>query len=154
MKQVTIFFQKIEAERLLEPAEPIKPGGQRIEVNTRIEQVEKRKVPILPNYQAFIKFIFTCRYPSSIGLIRLTGYVIHSDTPDNIDHLIDTWRKSHRLPESVEAMILNGILGRSTVEAVGLSKILQIPPPIPLPGIPRKAMKRKEPGKADFSHYI
>jgi len=151
--RITAIFEKVEAERLFEPGEPIQLSGQRIEVNTRIENVELRKLPPPLGTQVAIHFVFTCRYPASIGLIRLIGHAFYLDTPSKMREAVETWRKRHRLPEQIEPYVINTILGRATVEAVGLSKILQIPPPIPLPGFTPKAT-RKKPGDTDFSHYV
>jgi hypothetical protein len=152
--EVSINFEKVEAERLLEPAELVRVTGERIEVNTRIDSVELRQRPSRPDSNVAIKFVFTCRYPASIGLIRLTGQAFYSDAPEAMNVAVATWHKNRRLPESIESSVLNAIMARATLEAISLSRILQIPPPIPLPGVPTNPPLRKKPGKADFSHYV
>jgi hypothetical protein len=104
--------------------------------------------------KVLIKFIFTCRYPISIGLIRLSGWILYYDTKEIMNELIEKWDTDHRIPQSIEPIILNAIMGRSTVETVGLSRILQIPPPIPLPSIHPMPQQQRKPGKADFSYFI
>jgi hypothetical protein len=152
--EVSVTFEKVEAERLLEPAELVRLTGERIEVNTRVDSVELKQRPSRPDSNVVIKFVFTCRYPASIGLIRLTGQAFYSDAPETMKVAVETWQKSHRLPESIEPAVLNTIMGRATLEAISLSRILQIPPPIPLPGVPTNPPLRRKPGKADFSHYV
>jgi len=152
--EVSVTFEKVEAERLLEPAELVRLTGERIEVNTRVDSVELKQRPSRPDSNVVIKFVFTCRYPASIGLIRLTGQAFYSDAPETMDVAVETWQKSRRLPESIEPAVLNTIMARATLEAISLSRILQIPPPIPLPGVPTNPPQRRKPGKADFSHYV
>lgn len=152
--EVSVTFEKVEAERLLEPAELVRLTSERIEVNTRIDSVELKQRPSRPDSNVVIKFVFTCRYPASIGLIRLTGQAFYSDTADAMKAAVATWQKNHRLPESIEPSVLNTIMARSTLEAISLSRILQIPPPIPLPGVPTNPLQRRRPGRTDFSHYV
>lgn len=152
--QISVIFSKIEGECLIEHGEPVRKGKQRIEVNTRITGVELRKDAHSAQEKVLIKFIFTCRYPVSIGLIRLAGRVLYSDTPEKMNEMIEKWRENHRLSQSIEPILLNAIMGRATVETVGLSRILQIPPPIPLPSVHPKPPQQRKPGKADFSYFI
>lgn len=152
--QISVIFSKIEGECLIEPGEPVIIGKQRIEVNTRITSVELKKDVHSAQERVLIKFIFTCRYPISIGLIRLSGRVLYFDTPEKMKEIVEKWSKDHRLPQFIEPILLNAIMARATVETVGLSRILQIPPPIPLPGVHPKPPQQRKPGKADFSYFI
>ncbi len=152
--QISVVFNKIEGECELEHGEPIILGKQRIEVNTRITNVELKRDTHIAQDIVLIKFIFTCRYPISIGLIRLGGRVIYLDAQEKMNDIVEKWHVDHRIPQSIEPILLNAILNRATVETVGLSRILQIPPPIPLPTVQSEPPQRGKTGKADFSYFL
>jgi hypothetical protein len=152
--QVSVVFSKIEGECELEHGEPVRLGKQRIEVNTRITNIELKRDTHLAQDIVLIKFIFTCRDPISIGIIRLGGRVLYFDTQEKMNEIVEKWHVDHRLPQSIEPILLNAILSRATVETVGLSRILQIPPPIPLPSVQSEPPQQGKPGKADFSYFL
>ena len=63
------------------------------------------------------------------------GFLTFVDEPKKIVDFIDSWKKDKKLPKEVMSSVLNTILSRCNVEAMLLSREVNLPPPIPLPKV-------------------
>lgn len=97
------------------------------------------------NDKLSVNFIFNCKYEPNIGLIKIEGDILLSDSKENIDRAITEWEDSEKknLPTDIAEKIHNVILSNCIVEAVILSKEVQLPSPIPPPTV---SLTKKEGG--------
>ena len=76
---------------------------------------------------------FTADNSKEIGKIVITGFVIY--TGEDMDKIYNTWTESKKLDSSVTEEILQASLNISILEAMSVSKMLQLPSILPLPKV-------------------
>jgi len=125
-------FTKIDAEKKA----PIK-GKININNNVAIKNVEEQNLHLGNEKQNAIKFQFefTSKYDPGIGAITLGGDLIYMGDPKKVKEILDGWKKDKKLPKDISANILNNVLTRCNVQALILSRDLNLPSPIPLPKV-------------------
>ena len=125
-------FTKIDAEKKA----PIK-GKISINNNVAIKNVEEQNLHLGNEKQNAIKFQFefTSKYDPGIGAITLGGDIIFMGDPKKVKEILDGWKKDKKLPKDISANILNNVLTRCNVQALILSRDLNLPSPIPLPKV-------------------
>ena len=80
-----------------------------------------------------VPFVVTIGYTPSIAQISFKGQAILSGKPEELEKIQDSYKKQHTPPPQ----LLRSITNVSLIEATVLSRSLNIPPPIPLPGLPK-----------------
>ncbi|MEA3254556.1 MAG: hypothetical protein U9Q22_01845 [Candidatus Altiarchaeota archaeon] len=123
---IDLRFRNLEAKRF-------SAAGSSINVhnNSSLKAVSKM------NEKLSINFLFSCNYEPNIGLIRIEGDLLLSDSKENIERAITEWEDSgsKNLPPDIAEKVHNIILSNCIVEAVILSKEVQLPAPIPTPSV-------------------
>ena len=135
MTVVGMGFNKI----VLEKTAPVK-GNVKIKNNASIKGVEKMELALGKTTQEALKFIFEFKatYEPNIAYILLEGEVLWLDKKEVIEDILKQWKKDKKIPKEVMGPVLNTVLSRSNVEALILSRELNLPPPVPLPKIQLK----------------
>lgn len=123
---VSVSISYISAERFWEYGKPA-PTGMHISTNVNIVGVESK------DEKLSVPFVVTIGYTPSIAQISLKGQAILSGEPDELKKIQDDYKKRYAPPPQ----LLQSITNVSLVEATVLSRSLNIPPPIPLPGPPK-----------------
>ena len=125
-------FTKIDAEK----KSPIK-GKISINNNVAIKNVEEQNLNLGKEKQNALKFQFefTSTYDPGIGSITLGGDLIYMGEPKKVKEILDGWKKDKKLPKDISAGVLNNVLTRCNVQALILSRDLNLPSPIPLPKV-------------------
>ncbi len=125
-------FSRILVERKSYPKEKVN-----ISSNVNINDIKEVDVGISSKGQKSLKFSFefTVGYDSDIGSVSLMGELTYIDSEDKIKKILDGWNKDKRAPKEVMTEVLNTILARSNVEAIFLTREVNLPPPIPLPRV-------------------
>jgi len=125
-------FTKIDAEK----KSPIK-GKISINNNVAIKNVEEQNLNLGKEKQNAIKFQFEfiSKYDPGIGSITLGGDLIYMGEPKKVKEILEGWKKDKKLPKDTSAGILNNVLTRCNVQALILSRDLNLPSPIPLPKV-------------------
>ena len=120
---------------LVEKSNPVK-GKVSINNNVGIRNVEETKLNINTAKKALrLDFEFSSTYDPNIGTILLEGEVIYLVYKDKTDDILKNWKKNKKLDQEVMNAALNYVLSKCNVEALILSKDMNLPPPIPLPKI-------------------
>lgn len=91
-------------------------------------------------------FIFSVNYVPPIAQLRIKGIFTLIDPPNEIKIVLKKKGSSKKLPPPVIQIILNSILA----DAVILSKIVNIPPPLPFPSI----ISRKDTRRRGLPSYL
>ena len=81
------------------------------------------------------KFEFTSVYKPSIGSVLFTGDLIYMNETSKQDAILDSWKADKKVPKEFMGEILNNILARCNIQALVLSRDVNLPSPIPLPKV-------------------
>ncbi|MBD3203559.1 hypothetical protein GF327_04645 [Candidatus Woesearchaeota archaeon] len=105
--------------------------------NVSIKEVKEAKLNLGNSKKPGLEFqfLFTSNYKEDIGKIELYGKVIYMDKEDNIKKILETWKKEKKVQKELLGSLYNSILSKCNVQAIILSRDIQLPPPIPLPKI-------------------
>lgn len=132
MSVVGLQINKIVAEKNA-PAK----GKVSVNNNVAVKDVEKTELTFGTSKQDALNFTFEFKaaYEPKIATITLEGNITYFDQPKTIDEIFKNWKKDKKVPPDVMTPILNSILTRCNVEALLLSREINLPPPIPLPRV-------------------
>jgi len=130
MIQVNVSITYISAEKFWERDKPAPPGVH-ISTNINIINVEQK------GEELAVPFVVTIGYTPAVAQISLKGQATVSGEKDELAQLHDDYKKQRAPPNQ----LLQTITNVSLIEATMLSRTLNIPPPIPLPGLPPPQQK-------------
>lgn len=132
MPIIAFNFTRINAERHEQ-----KPGPMNIKNNVVLKDAIKTKLALGPQSQDVLRitFEFMSSYEPHRGHITLEGELIYLEKPDKIDSLAKAWAKDKKLPKDEARIAVNHILGKCNVEAIIISREINLPAPIQLPSI-------------------
>jgi len=124
-------FTKIYAEQ----KKPSK-GNIKISNNIKIEGLEKTNL-IFDDKRVALKALFTYKvtYQPAVGSIELQGDILFLQETKQAEALIKEWNNKKALPKKLSASLITHILQKCHVQALILTKDINIPPPIPLPRV-------------------
>ena len=125
-------FEKIVAEKNEQVS-----GRINISNNVSVKNVEKTDLSLGKASQKGLKFefVFTSSYEPKIGSIVLQGNVIFVDEEKKINEILSTWKKNKRVPNDIMRSLMNTILNKCNIEALILSRDINLPAPVPLPKV-------------------
>ncbi|MBI4144920.1 hypothetical protein HY493_01815 [Candidatus Woesearchaeota archaeon] len=130
MPVISFNFTKISAER-----SEARPGSTNIKNSVVMNDVVKTSLKLGPQNQDVLRvlFEFTSTYEPDRGKIKLFGEVLYLEKPEKLDTLVKAWQKDKKLPKDEARSIVNHLLSKCNVEAILLSRELNLPSPIELP---------------------
>jgi hypothetical protein len=141
MLRVNVALTSISAERFWDIRKPIPP----IQINTNINVVgmEKKQDESLE-----VPFILSISFNPSIAQMSIKGNAYVTGEKDEVDKALKDYEQKKPPPQIIIQSVSNVVF----VESVLISRILNIPPPIPLPQIPEtgKPQSSKPQGR-DYS---
>lgn len=144
MSIIGFSFTKIMVEKHGSP-----DGKINISNNIGITDVSNAEVNFGGDANAGVKFgfSFSSVYEPNVGKIQLEGEVIAMEKKAMVDEVIAAWKGKKPLPQSMMSGILNTVLNKCNIEALILSKDINLPSPVPLPKVnvqTRKESKKEE----------
>jgi hypothetical protein len=123
---------------LIEKTAPVK-GKVSINNNVGIKNVELAKININKDKQALkMDFEFKSSYDPKIGVIEILGEIIYLVDKDKADSIMKSWEKNKKLEQDIMTPVLNNVLSKCNIQALILSKDMNLPAPIPLPKVGEK----------------
>ena len=141
MLRVSVVISSISAERFWDIRKPIPP----VQINTNINVVgmEKKQDESLD-----VPFVLSIGFNPSIGQMNIKGNAFVTGEKNEIDKVIKDFEQKKPPPQIIIQTVSNVVF----VESVLVSRILNLPPPIPLPQIPEagKQLSSKPEGR-DYS---
>ncbi len=141
MLRVNVVITNISAERFWDVRKPIPP----IQINTNINVVgmEKKQDESLE-----VPFVLSIGFNPSIAQMNLKGMAYVNGERNEVDKALKDYEQKKPPPQIVIQSISNVVF----IEAVLISRILNIPPPIPLPQIPETGKQpSSKPEGRDYS---
>ena len=112
-------------------------GKVNISNNVSIENVEKTELSVGAAKQPAARFIFefVSKYEPKVGEIILNGELVFLEKDDKVTEIVAEWKKSKRVKKEIMAPVLNNILTKCNIEALILSREINLPPPVQLPKV-------------------
>lgn len=125
-------FNKISVEK-----KEAAKGKITINNNISIKNVEKRDLSLGAAKQEGVKFIFefVSKYEPKFAEISLEGDVLYLAGSEQVKKILDGWKKNKKVEKDVMAQVMNTALTKCNIQALILSKEVNLPPPIPLPSV-------------------
>jgi hypothetical protein len=112
------------------------PASGKIDINNNISimNVEETSMNLGTAKQKGVKFSFefTSKYEPKVGEMLFAGEILYLGEAKKHDEILKGWKKEKKVPKEVMRDILNTILMRCNIEAMLLSREINLPPPIPL----------------------
>lgn len=135
MTVIGLGFNKIVVEKTA----PLK-GKVSIKNDAAVKNVEKIDLNLGASKQEALKFSFEFKsiYEPNLAHITLDGDLVWLDKPENNEKVLKEWKKDKTVPKEIMNPVLNTILAKSNVEALIVSRELNLPSPIPLPKVELK----------------
>ncbi len=132
MPIIAFNFTRINAERHEQKA-----GPMNIKNNVVLKDAIKTKLALGAQSQDVLRvtFEFMSSYEPHRGHITLEGELIYLEKPEKIDSIAKAWQKDKKLPKDEARIAINHILGKCNVEAIIISREVNLPAPIELPSI-------------------
>lgn len=136
MPVITVGFNKILVQRLGKSA----GGSIKINSNVSIVDIEKTELALGTLKQNALRFTFehVTKYEPKYAEIELTGDLIYYTNAEAVDAILKEWKKDKKAPKEVTTEVINHLLVRCNIEALILSREMNLPSPIPLPKVQAK----------------
>lgn len=129
MSVIGFAFTKMLAEK----SKPVK-GSINVNNNVSIKDVTESKLAIDPSKKALkFEFVYTSKYEPEVGKIELIGELIYLTDEKTAKATLATWKKDKKLSGDIAKNIMNNVLAKCNVQAVVVSRDINLPAPIPLP---------------------
>lgn len=121
-------------------------GKLTISNNFGINGITEAKVPLGGNKAKALKFDFKfeSKYEPDVANIALEGDLLYLFPIEIADKVLEEWSKNKKLKNEVVEPVMNTILSKSNIEALFLSRELNLPSPIPLPKVNLSSKKKPE----------
>ena len=140
MSIVGFNFTKINAERKQSIV-----GAVNISNNIQISDVTEAKLGIGGDRGAIkVTFKFTSDYAPNLALMVFEGDVLYLVEAKQTQEILDGWKKSKNLPPQLAANVMNHVLDRCNIQALLVSKDLNLPSPVPLPKVQMNIPEEQE----------
>lgn len=133
MPRVSVNISYISGEKFWEASKPI-PSRVHISTNVNIVGVEPKDRGLA------VPFVVTISYNPSVAQISLKGQALVAGTEAELKSIQKDYKEKRKPP----GPLVQRITSQSLVEATVLSRTLNIPPPIPLPGLPHERKPDRE----------
>jgi hypothetical protein len=132
MTIINFIIKKVNAERLMETHSQVSVTN-----NVSIKSVEIYTLSFGTIKEEGIKYSFEYKtnYTPKIGEIIIAGDIISMEPKEEKEKIIVQWEKQKSLSKEIMVPLLNYILGKCNIEAIILSKNVNLPPPIRLPTV-------------------
>jgi hypothetical protein len=132
MTVVGLQINKIVVDKIA----PVK-GKVSVNNNVAVKDVEKTDLTFGSSKQDAVqfKFEFKASYEPKIATMTFEGVVTYFDTPAAIEDIMKGWKKDKKVAPEIMSGVLNSILTRCNIEALLLSREVNLPPPIPMPKV-------------------
>jgi hypothetical protein len=141
MPIISVNFSKINVER----KDSAVRGSISINNNISLKNVEKMDLSAGATKQEGIKFRFEllAKYEPKFAEMTILGDVIYLDASAKIKQIVDGWSKNKNVPKDVFEQVMNAALTKANIQALIISQIVNLPPPVQLPKLQVKSNNTK-----------
>ena len=140
MIRVNVSISSISAERFWDIRKPA-PNIQ-ISTNINVVSIEKK-----PDESLEVPFVLTISYNPSIAQMNLKGSAFVQGEKNETDKILKEYEQKKPPPQIILQSISNVVF----IESILISRVLNIPPPIPLPMMQEAKLPSAKPMERDYS---
>ena len=135
--------------KLLATREKGARGKISISNNITVTGVEAVKLVLGGKDQQTLKFTFSyiSSYEPKVGTIEIEGDVIYLAKKTDAEKILSDFEKTKKVQGPVKLVILNAIVNKCTVQALVMSRDMNLPAPVPLPKVTGQTVPKKAPAK-------
>jgi len=117
-------------------------GKISVQNNVSVHDVTESKLAISKSQKALdFKYKFESKYDPDVATILIEGNLIYMTTEAEAKAVLDKWEKDKKIEPKVMEVLLNQVLAKCNVEAIILSRDVNLPAPFPLPKIKQQENK-------------
>ena len=129
MTVVGFSFTKLMAEK----KKPVK-GQINVSNNVSVKNVSEAKFGLDPKKSSLkLEFVYTANYNPEVGKIELFGEIIILVEKKESEDILKKWKKDKKIPAEFAKDVMNTLLSKCNIQAVIMSKDINLPAPIPMP---------------------
>ena len=139
MIKVGVFINQLSAERLWDINKPMPPV--QISTNLNLVGIEKKSDDLLE-----VPFVLTINYNPGVAQISIKGRAHVTGEREELKQIHTAYTEKKPPPQ----IMIQSISNVTFVEAVMITRTLNIPPPIPLPQIPPTQAKGKKTAEPSY----
>jgi hypothetical protein len=112
-------------------------GNIKITNNVSFKDVTEKEFQFGSQKQKGLKFVFeyTTNYEPKIGHIIICGEVMTIEPDDHRKKILAQWKKDKAIENTVMIALLNHIFNKCNLQALILTRDVNLPPPIKLPQV-------------------
>ena len=115
---------------MLQLTQNLKTGKMEI-TEVPIPSIDDNSV-LIKNYNSLI----SAGTEGSMVSVARKGYIGKAkEKPEQVKAIAADWKKSKKVPKEMMASVLNNLLSKCNVEALILSREINLPPPVQLPKV-------------------
>ncbi len=132
MTVVGFGFTRLNVER-----KGLAKGKISIRNNINVKNVDTTDLSLGKNKESGLVFTveFKSVYEPAVGEITIEGEVIYLAEAKKVKETLDKWKKEQKVENAVLGEVLNAALGKCNIQALILSRDINLPAPIPLPKV-------------------
>jgi hypothetical protein len=139
MIKVGVFIHQLSAERLWDIDKPMPPV--QISTNLNLVGIEKKSDDLLE-----VPFVLTINYNPGVAQISIKGRAHVTGEREELKQIHTAYTEKKPPPQ----IMIQSISNVTFVEAVMITRTLNIPPPIPLPQIPPTQAQGKKTAEPSY----
>ncbi|MFH1073402.1 MAG: hypothetical protein V1743_08295 [Nanoarchaeota archaeon] len=111
-------------------------GKMNIVSNVTIKDITEVDIALGPDKKALkFSFLSTTKYEPEVGDISIEGDLLYMADEKEAKHVLSSWKKDKKMPEELKRPIMNYVLSKCTIQAIFLSKEMNLPAPVPMPKV-------------------
>ena len=126
MPRITVFVSYIQGEKFWAVDQPV-PSQLQVTTNLNITGIDRKESSMLD-----APFIFTINYNPAIAQITIRGHANIQGDQAEMEDIVKGYKDRKPPPP----MLIQSISNMSFIEALILTRTINVPPPIPLPSVP------------------
>lgn len=123
-------YTKLDAEKM----EPVQ-GKVSINNNVSLTEVEEQDISADGKTALSIDFRYQSEYKPDVAEITIEGNMVYLSDDYDGEELAGEWEENQSLPDDAMRDVLNKVLNKCNVEAIVLSRDLNLPAPFKLPTV-------------------
>jgi hypothetical protein len=123
---------------------------EKVSTKTDISNISEQKIEIKEKVALKFSFNFNVDYEKNVAKIKMEGSILYLADPKQAKEILESWKKKE-IPKEIRINILNSILSRCNIKALGLEEDMGLPTHFPLPRFQPQEEKKVEKSKTGYA---
>ncbi|MCX6741761.1 MAG: hypothetical protein NTX24_01125 [Candidatus Pacearchaeota archaeon] len=123
---------------------------ERVSTKTDISNISEQKIEIKEKTALKFSFSFNVDYEKNIAKIKMEGSLLYLADPKQAKEILESWKKKE-ITKEIRMEIINAVLSRCNIKALGLEEYMGLPAHFPLPKFQIQEEKKNEKSKTGYA---